>query len=170
MEPDHTAGIDSVATPPKTTVAMAHANTKVFVCLPWQKHCNPLTAFCLAGLLDRRRTTTCMNFGDAFVAHSRNTCVDLFLASSCEWSFWMDDDMLIPFGNAKWFNAYAGYPLNEKFSGLHAIDRLLAANTLAGTDSVIQCMARVRTGPRQNMPGRLPSISSSPLAGLRQGA
>ncbi len=128
MESDHTAGIDSVATPPKTSVALAHANTKVFVCLPWQKHCNPLTAFCLAGLLDRRRTTTCMNFGDAFVAHSRNTCVDLFLASACEWSFWMDDDMLVPFGNSKWFNAYAGYPINEKFSGLHAIDRLLAAN------------------------------------------
>lgn len=130
---DHTAGIDSVAVPPKTSVVAATANTKVFVCLPWQKHTNPLTAFCLAGLLDRRRTTTCMNFGDAFVTHSRNTCVDLFLASNCEWSFWVDDDMLIPFGNARWFNAYAGTDMPEKFASLHAIDRLLAAGkTIVG--------------------------------------
>ncbi len=131
--PDHTAGIDSVAAPMKTAIVAATANTKVFVALPWQKHTNPLTAFCLAGLLDRRRTTTCMNFGDAFVAHSRNTCSDLFLASPCEWSFWMDDDMLVPFGNARWFQAYAGHNIPDNFAGLHAIDRLLAANkTIVG--------------------------------------
>jgi hypothetical protein len=103
------------------------------VCLPWQKHTNPLTAFCMAGLLDRRRTTTCMNFGDAFVAHSRNTCAELFLASQCDWSFWMDDDMLVPFGNAKWFNAYARTNFPDKFAGAHAIDRLLShGKTLVG--------------------------------------
>lgn len=125
---DHTAGIETVAAPPKTSVNAATINTKVFICLPWQKQTNPLTAFCMAGLVDRRRSTTCMNFGDAFVAHSRNTCVDLFLSSPCEWSFWMDDDMLVPFGNAKWFNAYAGVNIPEAYSGLHAIDRLLTHN------------------------------------------
>jgi hypothetical protein len=101
-------------------------NTKVFVALPWQKNTNPITSFCVNGLLDRRRTHTCLNFGDAFVAHSRNTCADLFLASPCEWMLMVDDDMLIPFGNAHWFNAYAGTNLPEKFAGANALDRLLS--------------------------------------------
>lgn len=123
---DQTSGINSVAAEPRTTVQAATMNTKVYLCLPWMKMTNPMTAMCLSGLVERRRTTTCLNFGDAFVSHSRNTCADLFLASNCDWSFWMDDDMLIPFGNAKWFNAYTGGNLPEQFAGLHAIDRLLS--------------------------------------------
>jgi hypothetical protein len=130
---DSTAGIESVPATPKNTIIAATAGTRVFVALPWQKQTNPITSFCVNGLLDRRRTTACLNFGDAFVAHSRNTCAELFLASDCEWSFWVDDDMLVPFGNAKWFNAYSGFNLPEKFAGLHAIDRLLSHNkTLIG--------------------------------------
>lgn len=130
---DSTAGIESVAVPPKNTVTLATANTKVFVALPWQKQTNPMTAFCVAGLLDRMRTVTCMNFGDAFVAHSRNKCAELFLASPCEWMLMVDDDMLIPFGNARWFNAYAGTNFPEQFAGAHAIDRLLShKKTLVG--------------------------------------
>lgn len=123
---DTTAGIIPVTVPPRTTINAATVNTKVFIALPWQKNTNPMTAFCVAGLLDRRRTSTCMNFGDAFVAHSRNTCADLFLASTCEWMLMIDDDMLIPFGNAAWFNAYAGVELPEKFAGMNALDRLLS--------------------------------------------
>jgi hypothetical protein len=130
---DQTAGVESVPAAPRTTVSAATISTKVFVALPWQKHTNPMTAFCVAGLLDRRRTHTCMNFGDAFVAHSRNTCADLFLASPCDWMLTIDDDMLIPFGNANWFRAYAGSNIPDKFAGMHALDRLLSHNkTLIG--------------------------------------
>lgn len=125
---DHTAGVEPVFAPPRATINAATIATKVFVALPWNKNTNPITAFCVAGLLDRRRTHTCMNFGDAFVAHSRNTCADLFLASPCEWMLTIDDDMLIPFGNAKWFNTYCGTNLPEKFVGVHVIDRLLSHN------------------------------------------
>jgi hypothetical protein len=126
---DITAGIETVAAAPPAVIPSAALSTvqnKVYICLPWQKQTNPITSFVLAGLRNRRQATMCMNFGDAFVAHSRNTCVDLFLASPCEWSFWLDDDMLVPFGNAQWFNSYSGANLPEKFAGLHAIDRLLS--------------------------------------------
>jgi hypothetical protein len=130
---DSTAGIPLVAVPPKTTLTLATANTKVFVALPWQKSTNPITAFCVAGLIDRSRTVACLNFGDAFVAHSRNKCVELFLASPCEWLLMLDDDMVIPFGNAKWFNAYCGTDFPEQFAGANAIDRLLShKKTLVG--------------------------------------
>lgn len=130
---DSTAGIETVAAPPRNVLNAATMNSKVFIALPWYKQTNPITAFCVMGLVDRRRTSTCLNFGDAFVAHSRNTCADLFLSSNCEWMLMIDDDMLIPFGNAKWFNAYSGANLPEKFAGLHALDRLLShGKTLIG--------------------------------------
>lgn len=126
---DSTAGIESVAASPSPVIpaaALATVQNKVFICLPWQKHTNPMTAFVLAGLRNRRQATMCMNFGDAFVAHSRNTCAELFLKSPCEWSFWLDDDMVVPFGNAQWFNAYTGSNTPEPFASMHAIDRLLS--------------------------------------------
>lgn len=99
----------------------------VMLVLPWQKQTNPMTAFSVMGLADRRRIHTLLNFGDAFVAHSRNTCTDLFLASECQWMLTIDDDMIVPFGNGRWFNAYTGMNLPEPFASFNALDRLLAS-------------------------------------------
>lgn len=129
---DSTAGIDAVAIPPRDTVVASTIGQKVFLALPWQKHTNPITAFSVANLLDRRRMSACLNFGDAFVAHSRNTCADLFLRSDCEWMLMVDDDMVLP-GHAKWFNAYTDMGLPEKFASFNVVDRLLShGKTLIG--------------------------------------
>lgn len=132
QERDTTAGIASVAVPPRTTVVASTIGQKVFLALPWQKHTNPITAFSVANLLDRRRMSACLNFGDAFVAHSRNTCADLFLRSDCEWMLMVDDDMVLP-GHAAWFNAYTDMGLPEKFANFNVVDRLLShGKTLVG--------------------------------------
>lgn len=150
---DHTAGIEPVAAEPRTSFSAASVNSKVFICLPWQKQTNPMTTLCVAALQDRRKSTLCLNFGDAFVAHSRNVCADRFLASKCDWSFWMDDDMLVPFGNATWFNAYSGANLPEEFAGLHAIERLLShGKTLVGG----LYFGRHQHGPPMYGEGRVP--------------
>ncbi len=68
-----------------------------------------------------------MRFGDAFIIHTRNQLVDDFLRKEdCEWSLWVDSDMVIPFGNSEWFNAFTNFRLPEPFAGFHAIDRLLS--------------------------------------------
>ena len=131
-ERDYTAGIASVAVPPRNTVVASTIGQKVFLALPWQKHTNPITAFSVANLLDRRRMSACLNFGDAFVAHSRNTCADLFLRSDCEWMLMVDDDMVLP-GNAAWFNAFTDMGLPEQFASFNVVDRLLShGKTLVG--------------------------------------
>jgi hypothetical protein len=108
-------------------------NKKVMIVLPWHKQVSPMTSFCVSQLIDRRRTATMLNFGDAFVAHSRNTCADIFLQSPSDWVLMVDDDMILPFGNAEWFNAYTRFNLPEKFAGLNAIDRLMShGKTLVG--------------------------------------
>jgi hypothetical protein len=100
---------------------------KIFLALPWQKHVSPITAFCVAQLHDKRRTISCMNFGDAFVAHSRGVCADLFLSTDCEYMLTIDDDMLVPHGDAVWYRAYTGWKdFPNPYASFNAIDRLLS--------------------------------------------
>lgn len=122
---DHTGGCPNIATPLVTTISVQKA--RVMIVTPWMKITHPLTAFCLAQLLDKRRMSSLMNYGDSFVAHSRNQCADVFLKSDMEWMFTVDSDMLIPFGNAEWYNAHLGAELPMPFAGFHAVDRLLSA-------------------------------------------
>lgn len=129
---DPTSGIDTVPVVPPQTVTVY--GKKIMLVMPWQKMVNPITAFSAFQLADRRRTTTALNFGDAFVTHSRNNCADVFLASDCEYMLTIDDDMVVPFGNAKWFKSYTGwswYP--EPFASFNALDRLMShKKTLVG--------------------------------------
>jgi hypothetical protein len=116
------------------TVSATSVAAKVMLVMPWYKTTNPVTAFSVMGLIDRRRTALCMNFGDAFVIHSRNSLADQFLASGLEWMLTIDDDMVVPFGDARWFKAYAELDdLPMKAASLNALDRLLASGkTLVG--------------------------------------
>ena len=113
-----------VAVAPAASVAVY--NRKVMIAMPWQKQVSPITAFCVGQLIDRRRTTAVLNFGDAFVAHSRNSIADTFLASECEYLLTIDDDMVVPFGSAAWYAANTGFNFAEKFMGLNALDRLMS--------------------------------------------
>jgi len=107
--------------------------TKVLIALPWYKSVSPVTAFSVMGLIDRTRTGILLHHGDAFVIHTRNKVADYFLRSSLEWMLTIDDDMVVPFGNAKWFNQYTGFDFPDKFAGMHTLNRLLShGKTLIG--------------------------------------
>lgn len=106
---------------------------KVCIVLPWYKLTNPATAFSLFSLLDRTKMSVMLNFGDAFVSHTRNQLAAEFLKSKAEWMFTVDDDMILPCGNAKWFNAFTEFNLPDKFAGLNTVNRLLSSGkTLVG--------------------------------------
>jgi hypothetical protein len=106
---------------------------KVVMLLPWYKSTSPITAFSVMGLLDKTKVSVIMSFGDAFIAHTRNKLAHQFLKTDVEWAFWVDDDMIIPWGNAAWFNAYSGYNLPSHFAGMHALNRLMShGKTLVG--------------------------------------
>jgi hypothetical protein len=128
---DHGAGIVPIAVSPPG--AVTPLQKKIFLVSPWQKNLHPLTAFCVAQLHDRRRTYSALSYGDAFVAHTRNTCADQFLKSDCDWMLTVDDDMIVPFGNAEWYKQYSRFNFQEKFLAWNAIDRLLShGKTLVG--------------------------------------
>jgi hypothetical protein len=122
---DHTAGDAPVPVLSPEPVILYHK--KVMVVLPWWKQVSPVTSFCVAQLIDRRRTASMLNFGDAFIAHSRNSCADVFLTSPYEWFLTIDDDMVVPFGNATWFKAHTDFEdFPKKFLEWNAIDRLMS--------------------------------------------
>lgn len=129
---DTTAGSPPVGVIPIEPEVFYHK--KVMVTLPWWKQVSPVTAFCVSQIIDRRRTATILSYGDAFVAHSRNTCADIFLQSPCDWMLTIDDDMVVPFGHAGWFKSNSGFEdFPEKFLSLNALDRLMShKKTLVG--------------------------------------
>jgi len=105
----------------------------VCILTPSYKYTNPRTAFSILNLLDRQKMAVMLDFGDAFIAHSRNKLADNFLKSKIEWAFTVDDDMIVPFGNAQLFNSFTRFGHSEFFSGLHSINRLLShGKTLVG--------------------------------------
>lgn len=132
FRPDSTSGVTPQGVTPLDAVVIYQK--KVMVVLPWWKQVHPITSFCVSQLIDRRRTASMLNFGDAFIAHSRNSCVDIFLQSACDWLLTIDDDMVVPFGNATWFKAHTGFDdFPEKFLAWNAVDRLMShKKTLVG--------------------------------------
>jgi len=90
-------------------------------------------AFSVMSLIDRTKTAAIMTFGDAFIVHSRNKLAAGFLQTKMEWMLTIDDDMVVPFGNAQLYNSFTGFNLPERFAGLNVVDRLLSHNkTLVG--------------------------------------
>jgi hypothetical protein len=74
-----------------------------------------------------------LQFGDAFIAHSRNKLAEHFLRTPFEWALTVDDDMILPWGNAEWFNTFTKFDLPETYAARNTIDRLLShGKTLVG--------------------------------------
>jgi hypothetical protein len=131
VAPQKGSGPPPMSVPFPATVSPLQS--RVLLAFPWQKHVCPVTAFCVAQLRDSRRTATAIHYGDAFVAHTRNTCADVFLDSPCEWMLMIDDDMVVPFGNADWFRQQTGWNFPDPFMTFNVIDRLLShKKTLVG--------------------------------------
>lgn len=129
---DKTAGSPSLPAD-KSAAAVTVFSKKVMIILPWHKNVSPITAFCVAQLIDRRRTATLLNWGDAFISHTRNHCAEIFLQSPCDYALWLDDDMVLPFGNAEWYRAHTQFDFPEQFMGLNTLDRLMShGKTLVG--------------------------------------
>lgn len=120
---------------PPTNTPTGPDNRNVVLLLPQHKTTNPLTLMSLLGLRDPRTNAAIVHYGDAFIVHTRNRLVQSFLTDTkAEWALFIDDDMVLPFGNAGWFRKVTGFGnLPEASAGANTIERLLAARkTLVG--------------------------------------
>lgn len=113
-----------VAAPPSKIVSAGRE--KIALGLSSYKSMCPVTAVSLMALFSRRKLTLLLSQGDAFISHSRNTVVEKFLDTDCEWLFSVDDDVILPFGDANWFRNFSGFNTPEPFASFNVIDRLLS--------------------------------------------
>jgi hypothetical protein len=60
------------------------------------------------------------------IHEARNMLVDRFLKTDAEWCLFIDDDMVLPFGNAGAFAAKYGDAIPQKLAGVHAISRIMS--------------------------------------------
>lgn len=114
--------------PDQKPVEAAWEGKNVLLLLPWYKQTNPLTAFCLFALINREKMGVAMEFGDAMIAHARNVLLDRLVSTGIEWGLMLDDDMILPMGNAGWFKRYTGMDIPDAYAGRHAINQLLSHN------------------------------------------
>lgn len=57
--------------------------------------------------------------------NNRDDLAARFLQYGGEWSLWLDDDIILPCGDAKWFKDGTGATYDDKFCAIPAINRLL---------------------------------------------
>ena len=100
------------------------AGKEIFLALPCYKTSEPRTLFSILGLWDRSKYGASVRYGDAYVSHTRNNLARDFLSTGLPEILWIDDDMIVPTGNAGWFNYHTGFEFEEAFAGMHTPTRL----------------------------------------------
>lgn len=110
--------------PPEKPAEAGWDSKEVFIAMPVYRSINPLTMLSLLAVWDRAKFGFYPRYGDAFIAHTRNRLADDFKSSGMQWCWWLDDDVIPPFGNAALFNRYTGMNLSPQFAGVHAPTKL----------------------------------------------
>lgn len=101
---------------------------KVSILMVTNRALHPAVVESLIGQFDRRYMTLRIKSA-TYIHEGRNALAHAFLQSGAEWSFWMDDDMILQHGNAERFKLLTGqpgYPAN--FAALDTLGRLLYHN------------------------------------------
>ena len=78
------AVLDQIKTEDARQESKRWEGRQVCVVFPWYKTSSPKTVFSLMSLLDRTRMAVMLDYGDAFIAHSRNKLADQFLKTGLE--------------------------------------------------------------------------------------
>ncbi len=101
------------------------------ICVPCYKLTNPASAWSWVALaldLGKEKVRMDMENGDAIIENARNKLAWRFLQSECEWSLWLDDDVIAPIGRPEWFKYMAGTPPDypDELAGEHVAHRLMS--------------------------------------------
>lgn len=75
---------------------------------PIYKSVDPATFMTILAFWDKSTMGAEMSPGDAMIARSRNRLAKRFLEGDCEWSLWLDDDVVFPCGSAGLFRYLTG--------------------------------------------------------------
>lgn len=137
-KPVSLAAVEKVFSPtaiagPETHREASWQGRSVCWMFPFYKTTNPRTFFSILRMHDPAKFGGLLVHSDAFIAHARNKLATQFLETGCEWSIWVDDDIVPPSGNAEWFRRQTALPIPPTFAGVHGVNRLIShGKTLVG--------------------------------------
>ena len=109
------------------------AGKRVAILMPTNRpvHVGVLKSF--AALYEREKMQF-FDSNDTSIVRARNQCAQKFLDSNCEWSFWLDDDTVLPHGDVEYFRKISDNPhFSPAYININPIARLIqTGRTLVG--------------------------------------
>lgn len=118
-----------VAPQSPSPVAGEPVERKLMICFASYRFTNPATMMAILGMWDRAKMMFALEHG-TMIVNARNRLADTFLRSGCDWSFWLDDDVICPFGNEASFRSMTGIKaadMPSSAAGANTILRLVNA-------------------------------------------
>lgn len=112
----------------KEAITKVTEDARLALCFPSYKYVNVATLRNVLTLaLDLGRGKAVADIAaDSLVVNARNRLADWFLnKTTAEWSFWMDDDMIVPLGRPSVYLNYAGIPDQENIVQKHIPEKVL---------------------------------------------
>lgn len=114
------------------------AGRDLSILVPCYKMTNAASAWAWVALaldLGRDSVRMDMELGDAVIENARNKLACRFLETDCQWSLWLDDDIIPPIGREEWFRYMAGPPKDypSEQAAEHVVHRLMShGKTMVG--------------------------------------
>lgn len=106
---------------------------KVCILMPTNRpiHVGVLRSFAILYERDKMQFYTS---NDTSIVRARNICAQKFLDSGCEYSFWLDDDTIVPHGDVEYYRKVADNPnFPASYININPIARLIQTqHTLVG--------------------------------------
>lgn len=106
-----------------------HWSRRVVILMPTSRQISPHVMFALMANLKRQPWVGFQMEADTIIQRSRNLLADAFLKSDAEWSVWVDDDVVLPFGDEGYFYHRLGASQSREPKGTYsklAVERLLS--------------------------------------------
>lgn len=104
-----------------------YEDRSICLLMPTYKFIHPLCHYSIMAFWERSRMRYQQRYGDAEIKRSRNHLARRFLRDTkCEWSLWLDDDMIFPWGDALDFNQKTHLNMPAQFASLLTPDRLVS--------------------------------------------
>lgn len=101
------------------------AGTRVALLMPSVRPIHLGVLKSVAALYERDKMQL-FSIADNSYVRARNWCAQRFLDSGCEYSFWLDDDTVLPHGDVEYFRKLADHPtFPANFINLNPIARLM---------------------------------------------
>lgn len=124
-EKQHVTNVTNVTKGSNGQVRAVQLGT-VALCCPTDRDFPPAVFECFSVLLRNHQMPLILK-SETLLIRGRNIIVERFLSTKCEWSLWVDSDMLIPFGNAEWFKEKSKISnLRPEQYGFDVLKRLLS--------------------------------------------